>query len=75
MFDIATLFGQLCEMLTKAGIDLKDLFFNADAGFDSQELRKLCKEKEIEANVAFNPRNTVAQCNEYQYLDQRLYKR
>lgn len=74
LFDIETLFKELCEILTKAGIDLKGLFLNADAGFDSQQLRKLCKEKEIEANIAANPRNGTAQSQEYEYFDEELYK-
>lgn len=74
LFDIETLFAELCQMLTKAGINLRGLFLNADAGFDSQELRKLCETKEIEANIAFNPRNTVAETDEYQYFDEELYK-
>lgn len=74
LFDIATLFGELCEMLTKAGLNLKGLFLNADAGFDSQELRSLCEDKQIEANIAFNPRNTLAQSDDYQYFDEELYK-
>ena len=74
LFDIETLFKELCEILTKAGINIKGLFLNADAGFDSQQLRKLCKEKEIEANIAANPRNTTAQSQEYEYFDEQLYK-
>lgn len=74
LFNIQMLFEQLCEILTKAGINLKGLFLNADAGFDSQELRKLCKEKQIEANIAPNARNGVTQIQEYLYFDERLYK-
>lgn len=74
LFDIETLFEELCEILTKAGINLRGLFLNADAGFDSQELRKLCELKQIEANIAFNSRNTVIKTNEHQYFDEELYK-
>jgi len=74
LFDIQTLFEELCEILTKAGIDLKGLFLNADAGFDCQELRKLCKEKQIEANIALNSRNGVSQTENYVYFDEELYK-
>jgi transposase len=74
LFDIASLFEELCEILTKAGIELQGLFLNADAGFDSQELRKLCKEKDIQANIAVNPRNNGKQCENYQYFDEELYK-
>jgi transposase len=74
LFDIQTLFEELCGMLTKAGIDMKGLFLNADAGFDSQELRKLCKQKQIEANIAFNPRKGATDSEEYVYFDEVLYK-
>ncbi|WP_232064688.1 hypothetical protein [Rhodocytophaga rosea] len=74
LFNIQTLFEELCEMLIKAGIDLKCLFLNADPGFDSQELRKICKEKQIEANIALNSRNSVSQREEYVYFDEELYK-
>lgn len=73
LFNIETLFEELCEMLSKAGINIKGLFLNADAGFDSQALRKLCKEKEIEANIAANPRNGAVEAVDYQYFDEHLY--
>ena len=73
LFNIQPLVEELFQILTKAGIDMKGLFLNADAGFDSQELRKLCKEKQIEANIAFNPRKGVADRDEYVYFDQQLY--
>lgn len=73
LFNIETLFEELCGILSKAGINLKGLFLNADAGFDSQALRNLCKGKEIEANIAPNSRNGV-QSDLYQYFDEELYK-
>lgn len=74
LFNIQTLFEQLCEILIKAGIDFKGLFLNADAGFDSQELRRICKEKQIEANIANNSRNGMLQSDNYQYFDEELYR-
>ncbi len=47
---------------------------NADAGFDTQEMRTLCAEKEIKANIAGNPRNSSKVFEEYQYFDEQLYK-
>jgi hypothetical protein len=43
--------------LSQAGIDVKGLFLNADAGFDSKEFRAICEQKEIIANIPRNPRN------------------
>lgn len=74
LFNIQILFEELCEMLTKAGINLKGLFLNADAGFDSQELRKICREKQIEANIALNSRKGITQTEEYLYFDEQLYR-
>lgn len=58
LFKIKELFGELCQMLTGAGIEIKGLFMNADSGFDSKEFRLICKEKEIEANIDTNSRNS-----------------
>jgi transposase len=74
LFNIEVLFEELCLMLTKGGIHIKGLFLNADAGFDSQVLRDKCKEKEIQANIAVNPRNGIAVTVDYQYFDEELYK-
>lgn len=75
LFNIKELFNELCETLIKAGINLNGLFLNADAGFDSQELRELCYQKGIFANVDFNPRNNDNQNNNYVYFDEELYKK
>lgn len=47
---------------------------NADAGFNSDEFRRLCSLWKIEANIAFNPRNGTAS-EDYVYFDPELYKR
>lgn len=77
LYNIQELFEELCQMLIKAGINLRGLFLNADAGFDSKELRQICKNKEIEPNIDVNSRNnkTQNQSTEYQYFDEELYKR
>lgn len=74
LFNIKELFNELCETLIKAGINLNGLFLNADAGFDSQELRELCYQKGIFANIDFNPRNNDNQNDNYVYFDEELYK-
>lgn len=77
LYNIKELFEELCQMLIKAGINIKGLFLNADAGFDSQELRQICKNKEIHPNIDVNPRNKISenQSTEYLYFDEKLYKR
>jgi len=39
--------------LEDANISVDGLFLNADAGFDSKELRKVCSYKSIPANILF----------------------
>lgn len=75
LFNIKELFNQLCQTLIKAGINLNGLFLNADAGFDSEELRELCYQKGIFPNIYFNPRNNRKQQNQYIYFDEKLYKK
>ena len=43
--------------IEEAGIEHKELFLNADAGFDSKSLREFLESKEIIANIKPNPRN------------------
>jgi len=79
LFNIQILFEELCNILSKAGIEIKGLFLNADSGFDSEEFRKICKDKEIEANIPTNLRNNNEGNIEekklkYQYFDEELYK-
>lgn len=77
LYNIKELFEELCQMLINAGINIKGLFMNADSGFDSKELRQICKEKEIHANIDINSRNSKIepQTTEYQYFDEELYKK
>lgn len=56
LFGIRQLFEEICQMLKQAGIDTEGLFLNADPGFDSQEFKDFCGEKEIIANIKPNPR-------------------
>ena len=78
LHQIKELFEELCQILIKAGIDRKGLFLNADAGFDSQEFREICEQKDIHTNIPTNPRNTNKmndQTIKYQYFDEELYAR
>lgn len=75
LFDIERLFEQLCVLLESAEINLKGLFLNADSGFDSQNLRVACGQRELEANIAINPRSGGKRGDEWTYFDEELYKR
>ena len=49
---------------------------NADSGFDAQVLREQCNEKQIEANIDINERNSKEQpSDKYVYFDELLYKK
>ncbi len=74
VYEIRTLFEQMCNLLQGAGISLQGVFMNADAGFDVEELRAICTDKEIEANIADNPRNSDKLSEDYQHFDDELYK-
>lgn len=75
LFDIKGLFEEMCNLLQQAGIDLKGVFMNADAGFDAQVVREQCEEKQIEANIAHNDRNKSQSEEQYLYFDEQLYQR
>jgi len=74
LYAIESLFREMCALLEEAGIDLSGVFMNADAGFDAEELRAVCREKEIEVNIDKNQRNEKEPQDEYVYFDELLYK-
>ena len=62
---------EILALLEEAAIEHKDLFFNADVGFDSKSLREFLESKEIIANIKPNPRNGE---QPDVYFDEGLYK-
>lgn len=79
LFEIKSLFGEICQLLEEAEIDVRGLFLNADPGFDSKELRELCSKREIMANIKPNPRNksnaeVIQDQSETHIFDEVLYK-
>jgi len=76
LYKVKELFEGLLSIIKEAGIETKDLFLNADAGFDSKEFRQLCKEEEIHSNIDFNKRNQQQEIQsvEYVHFDEELYK-
>ena len=75
LFEIEKLFEELCVLLESASINLKGLFLNADSGFDAQNLRLACARRDIQANIAANPRSAAPLVTEWTYFDEELYKR
>lgn len=74
LYDIQALFEEMCLLLEEAGINLRGVFMNADAGFDAEELREVCAQREIEVNIAQNKRHEKEPKQEYVYFDEELYK-
>ena len=75
LYDINRLFSEMLHILEQAGIECGGIFINADPGFDSEELKQICSEKEIELNVKPNKRNRKQHTDAYRYFDEELYKR
>lgn len=80
LFEIQSLFTQLCQLLQAAGVEMKGVFLNADPGFDAKAFREVCQQKEIQANIKPNPRHQKEETLEDTYLedtyfDEQLYKR
>jgi transposase len=61
LFEIQSLFDEICTILKKAGISLDGLFLNADPGFDSDSFQEACQKENIILNVKPNPRNSTNQ--------------
>jgi transposase len=61
LFEIQSLFGEICTMLKEAGISLDGLFLNADSGFDSDSFREACEKENMIPNIKANPRNSTNQ--------------
>lgn len=74
LFEIEKSVHKIIDTLSDSTIEHKGLFMNADAGFDSHKLRKICDQLEIIANFDTNKRNSkYSDQNDY-YFDNQLYK-
>lgn len=72
LFDIEVPFEEVVCTLEQAEIKVDVLFINADAGFDSQELRDKCESKGIIANICHNKLIVIKDADHY--FDEKLYK-
>jgi len=75
LYEIKKYFGEIIERAQAAGIELKYLFLNADAGFDDIAFRDFLEGKNIQANIDFNTRNKNRGSDREEYFDEELYKR
>ena len=73
LFNIESFFTKMIIDLEQSQIPINGLFLNADAGFDSEEFRKICSSKGIIANIDFNKRNSKNMENQ-PLLDDLLYE-
>jgi len=78
VFNIEGHFNELLKMLHEADICTEGLFLNADAGFDTKQLRSLCYQHGMIPNFYLNPRNgKIADREDYRpatRFDPELYK-
>lgn len=72
LFEIEVHFEEVISTLEQATIPVEGLFINADAGFDSKNLRDTCEAKGIIANICHNKRNSSMENDNY--FDDELYK-
>ena len=74
VYDIENQLDKMLEDIKKSNIRTDYLFLNADAGFDTGNLRNYCVRNELIANIDFNKRNGNISDRE-EVLDKELYKR
>lgn len=79
LFEIKSLFEEMCQLLKEAGIDVEGLFLNADPGFDSEGFKQACEVVDMIPNIKPNPRNSSPKDREpYEsgthIFDELLYK-
>ena len=73
LFEIQSLFDEICTILKKAGISLDGLFLNADPGFDSDSFQEACRKENIILNVKPNPRNSINQETELSPIETVIF--
>ena len=74
MLDIEALFDELCDLVQEAQIRLDGLFLNANSGLNAKVLRDDCFRRDIEANIAHNPRSAPSGAAADHYFDAELYR-
>ncbi len=76
LYNISESFDKMLSNLEKSDIRTEGLFCNADAGFDSKELKKIAFIRDINLNVDENKRNGKDADNQdfYFIFDEELYK-
>lgn len=70
-FELVPVFNEMLDKLQLSSIPVDGLFLNADAGFDTEDFRTYCFQKDIIGNIDQNKRNGSG--NDHLF-DELLYK-
>lgn len=73
-FEIESKMDSIVKQLQKSTIRVDGLFVNADAGFDTEDFRKVCLKHHIIANVPENQRNTISPKESKVIFDDEMYQ-
>ena len=73
VYNFSEILSELFSGLNSSALPVSGLFLNADAVFDTEQLRRRCHEHEVFPNVAFNKR--LGKQMEEELLEELLYKR
>jgi len=73
IYNIKESLDEILGLLNDADIECKELFLNADSGFDGKKFRDILDKKEMIGNIKENPRN--GNMKDEKYFDPELYKR
>jgi transposase len=74
LFEVEKSVSKMVTTLNDARISCDGIFMNADAGFDSRNLRTLCEKFGIIPNFDFQKRNAKNPDQNDYYFDSQLYK-
>lgn len=72
-FELVETFRNMVQSIRLANIPVKDLFLNADSGFDTSDFRSYCYANDIFDNIDRNKRNGNS-FEAYTVFDELLYK-
>jgi transposase len=72
-FKLVETFDKMIQSVKQANISVKDLFLNADAGFDTSDFRSYCFANDIFDNIDQNKRNGNS-TESHTVFDELLYK-
>lgn len=76
LFNIRTHLQEAFKHIRLLGMNLMDSYFNADAGFDSRDVRKLCFNRGMIPNIPENKRNRKGtKKGRKRLFDSEVYKR